>query len=664
MSMLRIWAAALLFQFITLTASIPTISTSGTKFYDSNGNQFYIKGVVYGASNLIDVLANTAQCQRDASLMQTLGVNTVRVYYVDPTEDHDGCMLAFEDAGIYALVALDSPYSAINRISPEWTTTQYSNFTAVMDAFANYNNTLGFVAGNEVINNISQSDAALYVKASALDLKKYRDGKGYREIPVGYTGADVIDLMPVLQNYLACGTYAVDFFGQNSYSWCGSSSFTESGYSEEYADASSYSIPIFFSETGCNLVQPRPFTDQAAILSADMENLWSGSIIYEWLEEANDYGLVDYVASATLSGTPTPLATGGFSNLMSQWATLNPTGTPSSMYTPNVTPPSCPSSTASGWLINGNAALPTLNKAVVSTRSSTSSSSSTSQTSNTSTSKSSKQTEAAPAVASGSATTTGDGSGSTSDPEPAHNGSISAGAIAGIAIGVLALLLAVALAAFLLWRRRRQQQAKATPPLDLTPEGLEVGEPPVKPELDSSTLSMPAGQHEPQPELQDTSSSFPSNGNGSTSSPALTAALSLAEMGNSPTSQRVPSTLLASELSTTPSTPKLATSQQQQSVTRRPVASKNEHALKANAPWETEAFPYPQAEITTAQAQQTPLLASTEDDDELKQLEDEERRIDAQIAESERITALKEEKLALQAKKAALLAAKEKTSRT
>lgn len=50
---------------------------------------------------------DTAQCTLDAKLMKTLGANTIRVYHVDPKADHDGCMAAFADAGIYLLVDLD-----------------------------------------------------------------------------------------------------------------------------------------------------------------------------------------------------------------------------------------------------------------------------------------------------------------------------------------------------------------------------------------------------------------------------------------------------------------------------------------------------------------------------------------------------------------------------
>lgn len=49
--------------------------------------------------------------------MSDLGANTVRVYYVDPSGDHSGCMSAFEAAGIYVMVDLASPLTGINRVS-------------------------------------------------------------------------------------------------------------------------------------------------------------------------------------------------------------------------------------------------------------------------------------------------------------------------------------------------------------------------------------------------------------------------------------------------------------------------------------------------------------------------------------------------------------------
>jgi len=62
----------------TVNAALPTITTEGTKFFDSNGNQFFFKGVAY---QLVpeDPLIDTAQCERDAALMKQLGANSIRV---------------------------------------------------------------------------------------------------------------------------------------------------------------------------------------------------------------------------------------------------------------------------------------------------------------------------------------------------------------------------------------------------------------------------------------------------------------------------------------------------------------------------------------------------------------------------------------------------------
>ncbi|CZS96288.1 hypothetical protein WAI453_009860 [Rhynchosporium graminicola] len=359
-------------------AAVPQISIKGTKFFYSNGTQYYMKGIAYQLTPA-DPLIDTEQCQRDASLMGQLGANAIRVYHVDPEGDHTGCMTAFANAGIYLLVDLDTFETDIDPGNASWNKTQFDAFAAVMDAFHTYDNTLGFFIGNEVIALNNQSLAAPYIKASARDMKSYRDSKGYRKIPVGYSAADIAELRPMLQDYLACGTNAseaIDFFGLNAYEWCGPNDMKTSGYNNLNAFAENLNIPIFFSETGCNTVRPRDFQDQGAILGPDMNEIWSGAIIYEWIEEANNYGLVSYGAPVpptvvatdveggfTRRGKPTPVVP-DFMNLQKTWATLHPKGVASSDYTPTITPPACPSSTPGGWLVNGNVPLPSLGQAL------------------------------------------------------------------------------------------------------------------------------------------------------------------------------------------------------------------------------------------------------------------------------------------------------------
>lgn len=49
--------------------------------------------------------------------MSELGTNAIRVYHVDPSADHKGCMSAFADAGIYLFVDLDTFSTQIEQVS-------------------------------------------------------------------------------------------------------------------------------------------------------------------------------------------------------------------------------------------------------------------------------------------------------------------------------------------------------------------------------------------------------------------------------------------------------------------------------------------------------------------------------------------------------------------
>jgi len=71
-------------------------------------------------------------------------------YHVDPAGNHDGCMQAFSDAGIYLFLDVDTFDTQIEETNPLWTYNQYTSFQAVVDAFAGYDNVAGFFIANEV----------------------------------------------------------------------------------------------------------------------------------------------------------------------------------------------------------------------------------------------------------------------------------------------------------------------------------------------------------------------------------------------------------------------------------------------------------------------------------------------------------------------------------
>ncbi|CDK28542.1 unnamed protein product [Kuraishia capsulata CBS 1993] len=286
----------------SVAASFPTIEISGNKFfYSNNGSQFYIKGVAYqadtsGATNtsFVDPLSDKSTCERDIPYLQKLSTNVIRVYALDSDADHSDCMGLLQDAGIYVIADLAEPKLSISTSDPSWTVELYERYTKVVDEMQQYDNTLGFFAGNEVVTNHSNTDAAAFVKAAVRDIKAYIKDKDYRTIPVGYSANDDSKTRVSSVDYFSCGDEdeRADFYGINMYEWCGSSSFSGSGYEDRTEEFSDLPVPVFFSEYGCNTVTPRKFTEVGTLFSSKMTDVWSGGIVYMYFEETNNYGLV------------------------------------------------------------------------------------------------------------------------------------------------------------------------------------------------------------------------------------------------------------------------------------------------------------------------------------------------------------------------------------
>ncbi|RKF63904.1 1,3-beta-glucanosyltransferase gel2 [Erysiphe neolycopersici] len=322
--------------------AVAPINVQNNKFVDSvTGNEFNIVGVAYqpgGSSGYnpgsgVDPLSDGDICLRDAALMQQLGkfieinfviislligtltvllgVNALRVYNVDPTINHDMCASIFNEVGIYLLIDVNSPLDgeSLNRKSPSSSyNAKYLQRTfAVVESFKNYPNTLLFFSGNEVINDVpTAANVPPYLRAVTRDIKNYIAKNSKRKIPVGYSAADVREILVDTVNYLQCSTTGNntdpsrgDFFALNSYSWCGDSSFTKAGYDVLVADFKDSSLPIFFSEYGCNVPAPRIFTEVPALYGPLAAPVLCGGVVYEYSQEPSNYGLVELLSDGS-----------------------------------------------------------------------------------------------------------------------------------------------------------------------------------------------------------------------------------------------------------------------------------------------------------------------------------------------------------------------------
>ncbi|KAJ4353023.1 1 3-beta-glucanosyltransferase gel4 [Ascochyta clinopodiicola] len=344
---------------------IPAIEVYGQHFfYTNNGSQFYLKGVAYqqnyspngstsSNTSYTDPLADGDACKRDIPYLKQIYTNILRVYAIDPTKNHDDCMAQLASADIYVVADLGEPGTSIVSDDPEWDVTLYQRYTSVIDALQKYKNVIGFFAGNENVSSANQTSAAAFVKAAVRDAKGYISAQGYRSsLGVGYATADV-PTRDELAHYFACepgnsgNSTQIDFWGYNVYSWCGDSSYSASSYGERVDFFSDYPVPVFFAEYGCiegvdGGATHRPFTE-VQVLYGNMTSVFSGGIVYEWFMGTNDYGLIE-LTSNDASVSPYP----DFTSLQSQLASVSPTITMRSTYTPTNSAPACPT-VGSSW---------------------------------------------------------------------------------------------------------------------------------------------------------------------------------------------------------------------------------------------------------------------------------------------------------------------------
>ncbi|KAI4129494.1 MAG: hypothetical protein LQ338_002211 [Usnochroma carphineum] len=88
---------ALFALILPVVSAVQSIKVQGSDYVNNvTSDRFQIIGVAYqpgGSAGFktgtgIDPLSNGTLCLRDAALMQRLGINTIRVYNLDPSLNH------------------------------------------------------------------------------------------------------------------------------------------------------------------------------------------------------------------------------------------------------------------------------------------------------------------------------------------------------------------------------------------------------------------------------------------------------------------------------------------------------------------------------------------------------------------------------------------------
>jgi hypothetical protein len=337
--------------FVLTLASLPPIVLKGNQLYNSvTKERFYVKGVAYAPNLYANKTAGGTAIDsdktedhftddkellwsKDLPLLKDLGINSLRLYNVNPTASHDKFMAAAEAAGLYVVVSTTVPVGegVLDASKPAslvqgegcYTTGLVYSAKEIVRAFAKYNNTLAFMVANEIdqyeLNGtlLPGYHAIPCVKSLVRDLRAYMKACscGMRYIPMMYAGTDLkpkngVNPRDVIAQYLTCGNDAVDLYGVNIYTWCAyASTFSKLSTYKDVTDAfATYDTAIMFSEFGCTYGQFEsyyPFTEDVSkptsqrqwkqidtLFSKNMSDVFSGGFAYQYSMSEIIYGMV------------------------------------------------------------------------------------------------------------------------------------------------------------------------------------------------------------------------------------------------------------------------------------------------------------------------------------------------------------------------------------
>ena len=314
------------------TNPLNPLVVKGKRFFDSvTGEYVPLQGIAYyprpnggplatGQFNSVDFFVDAYRdtvWESDIQKMQELGVNLVRIYAVDPSQNHNNFMCALQHAGIYAMIGLLADCEGC-AVGPDEAPSCYplslkQRGHFIINEFSKYRNTIAFSAGNEV---------TLYARNRQIELnapcqKKFlRDMREYmttcsatpntvlpRPIPIGMVNWDFERTKQTL--YFNCrnnGTDALEtpeWYGLNSYQHCNAANTNPmalEGWEALRQDFVSYNlpVPVVIGEYGCRtsgfdtidgFAAQRNWLQVDALYSSTYAEVFAGGVVFEFSAE-------------------------------------------------------------------------------------------------------------------------------------------------------------------------------------------------------------------------------------------------------------------------------------------------------------------------------------------------------------------------------------------
>lgn len=393
------------------SSSNGVIVVRGNKLYNAKtGERFMLKGMTYEYA-VSDKYYTQYSKAAIAENLKGLKFNALRVYNINPDESYKLFMNDMEALGVYVLVAASPDnsdyfgkyrYATMRKDLPPEASDGNTCYPALLLEygkkialnFAQYDNTLGMILANEIMQVNLMAGAC--VKQYAADLKTWMraNSKMMRMIPLAYAAADSSYDNPSLtstvlqpEDYhvvkiqgLLCGDTmknglmqkSIDIYLINEYRWCDDATY-DATYAKFLEIASGMPIAIAFGEYGCHnkpYSNPRkwpmvPYLYQAPSATEGFTNVFSGGLAYSYGEAKLDLGSgfpMFTGGSLDFLSTPSSKPTTDYTNLKSQFAKYSPYSDPADWtsdtkctWAPTVTESISSTNkraTKSGWLVS------------------------------------------------------------------------------------------------------------------------------------------------------------------------------------------------------------------------------------------------------------------------------------------------------------------------